>query len=158
MRTSRFLLVLVAGMMLVSSCDFFRSLLGKPTSEDLERMRIEAEAEARQRFLRDSVERAKADSIAFAQAQEAMKPKLEGRYLVVVGSFMAHANAERMMELLTKEGYQPQTIHFRNGFDGVAVSAYDSFREAYNAMDDLYEFEFAPDDIWIYDVQQNLHE
>ncbi|MBO7279300.1 MAG: SPOR domain-containing protein [Bacteroidales bacterium] len=158
MRTSKFLMALLATAMLVSSCDFFRSMLGKPTSEDLERMRIEAEMEARARFVRDSIQQAKADSIAFAQAQEALKPKLEGRYFVVVGSFMTQANAERMVELLTKEGYRPQTIHFKNGFDAVAVSAHDTFRAAYYEMDEMYGMDFAPEDIWIYDIQQNLHE
>ena len=158
MKTSKFLVAVLAGMMLVSSCDFFRSMLGKPTSEDLERMRIEAEAEARARFVRDSILQAKADSVAYAQALEAMKPKFEGRYLVVVGSFLMESNVEKMVALLAKEGYHPQTIHFKNGFDAVAVSGYDTFRQAYQSIDDLTEYEFAPEDIWIYDIEQGLHE
>lgn len=158
MRTTKFIVALLTVVLLVSGCDFFRSILGKPTSDDLERMRIEEQAQARARFVQDSINRAKADSIAYAQALEAAKPKFNGRYLVVVGSFLTHSNAERMVALLTKEGYQPQTIHFKNGFDGVAVVGYDSFRQAYRAIDDLIQYEFAPEDIWIYDVQQQLHD
>ena len=42
MKVFRLVSALVVALMLVTGCDFFRSIMGKPTSKDLERMRQEA--------------------------------------------------------------------------------------------------------------------
>ena len=46
--------------MLLTGCDFFRSLVGKPTSKDLERMRQEAMEQERQQREQDSLNRVRA--------------------------------------------------------------------------------------------------
>ena len=80
--------------MLFSGCDFFRSLVGKPTSEDLERMRQEAVEQERQRR-QDSIDKARALALAQAEAEAAKQDQLAGtgRYHVILGSFKVEESA-----------------------------------------------------------------
>lgn len=158
MKAFKLIVTLMAAVMLFTGCDFFRSLVGKPTSKDLERMKQEALEQARRQREQDSINRAKA--IALEQAQEeARKNSIEnaGRYHVILGSFKVEGNAEKMLSLLEKNGYTPRKIEFNNGFEVVSVSAYDNYREALRAMEDVMEYEFCPEDVWVYDVNQNMH-
>lgn len=150
-----FSLFLIAATML-TSCDFFRSLAGKPTSKDIERMRIEAQAK-KQRQL-DSINKAKADSLALIAAMEAEKNALKERFYVVLGSFKVQGNAERMYQFLEKKNYTPRTIRFKNGFELVSAASTNNLQEALKIMDELLLFEYCPDDVWVYDVKQGLHE
>lgn len=150
-----FSLFLIAATML-TSCDFFRSLAGKPTSKDIERMRIEAQAK-KQRQL-DSINKAKADSLARIAAMEAEKKALKDRFYVVLGSFKVQGNAERMYQFLEKNNYTPRTIRFKNGFELVSAASTNNLQEALKIMDELLAFEYCPDDVWVYDVKQGLHE
>ena len=150
-----FSLFLIAATML-TSCDFFRSLAGKPTSKDIERMRIEAQAK-KQRQL-DSINKAKADSLALIAAMEAEKNDLKERFYVVLGSFKVQGNAERMYQFLEKNNYTPRTIRFKNGFELVSAASTNNLQEALKIMDELLAFEYCPDDVWVYDVKQGLHE
>ena len=150
-----FSLFLIAATML-TSCDFFRSLAGKPTSKDIERMRIEAQAK-KQRQL-DSINKAKADSLALIAAMEAEKNALKERFYVVLGSFKVQGNAERMYQFLEKNNYTPRTIRFKNGFELVSAASTNNLQEALKIMDELLAFEYCPDDEWVYDVKQGLHE
>lgn len=150
-----FSMFLIAATML-TGCDFFRSLVGKPTSKDLERMRIEAQAK-KQRQL-DSIKKAKADSLALIAAQEAEKNALKDRFYVILGSFKVHSNAERMYAFLEKNNYTPRTIRFKNGFDVVSVASTNNLQEALRILDELLAYEYCPDDVWVYDVRQELHE
>lgn len=150
-----FSLFLIAATML-TSCDFFRSLAGKPTSKDIERMRVEAQAK-KQRQL-DSINKAKADSLALIAAMEAEKNALKERFYVVLGSFKVQGNAERMYQFLEKNNYTPRTIRFKNGFELVSAASTNNLQEALKIMDELLVFEYCPDDVWVYDVKQGLHE
>ena len=150
-----FSLFLIAATML-TSCDFFRSLAGKPTSKDIERMRIEAQAK-KQRQL-DSINKAKADSLALIAAMEAEKNALKERFYVVLGSFKVQGNAERMYQFLEKNNYTPRTIRFKNGFELVSAASTNNLQEALKIMEELLAFEYCPDDVWVYDVKQGLHE
>lgn len=150
-----FSLFLIAATML-TSCDFFRSLVGKPTSKDIERMRIEAQAK-KQREL-DSINKAKADSLAMIAALEAEKNALKDRFYVVLGSFKVQGNAERMYAFLEKNNYTPRTIKFKNGFELVSASSTNNLQEALKILDELLMHDYCPDDVWVYDVKQGLHE
>ncbi|MCF0177560.1 MAG: hypothetical protein HUJ90_02955, partial [Bacteroidales bacterium] len=84
MNKLHFILMLLCASLLLTGCDTIRSMLGKPTSADIEQMRIEQLA----------AERAARDSVAVAQrtAEEApvlQQPEsdLKYRYYVVLGSF-----------------------------------------------------------------------
>jgi hypothetical protein len=150
-----FSLFLIAATMM-TSCDFFRKIAGKPTSKDIERMRIEAQAK-KQRQL-DSINKAKADSLARIAAEEAAKKALNDRFYVILGSFKVPGNAERMYAFLEKNNYTPRNIRFKNGFDLVSAASTNNLQEALRIMEDLLSYEYCPDDVWVYDVRQDLHE
>ncbi|HIR34421.1 MAG TPA: SPOR domain-containing protein [Candidatus Coprenecus merdigallinarum] len=160
MKVFRLVSALVVALMLVTGCDFFRSIMGKPTSKDLERMRQEALEQERRQRIQDSVDRARQLELEKAMKEEQQADLLDesaGRYHVILGSFKVEGNAEKMFALLGKNGYTPHRIRFNNGFDVVSVAVYDDYRDALRAMNDIMEYEFCPEDVWIYDIRQNLH-
>ena len=160
MKAFRLVSTLLVALMLVTGCDFFRSLVGKPTSKDLERMKQEALEQSRKQRELDSINRAKALELEKAKAaaeKENLLDESAGRYHVILGSFKVEGNAGKMYALLEKNGYTPRVIKFNNGFEVVSVAAYDNYREALKAMNDVMEYEFCPEDVWIYDINQNLH-
>lgn len=148
---------------MVSGCDFFRSVLGKPTSKDIERMRVEAEI-AERKAEEDRL-KAEQEAIALAEAQrkleeaEALKQaQLEReRYYVIYGSFKHEGNADKLYARLANEGHKPRKIRFRNGFTLIATNAFeneqDAMRELYRMRDDYRN----PYDMWVYDKRQGRH-
>lgn len=158
MKAFRLIPVLLAALVLFSGCDFFRSLVGKPTSEDLERMRQEAVEQERQRR-QDSIDKTRAIALAQAEAEAAKQDQLAGtgRYHVILGSFKVEDNAGKMDAMLKNNGYTPRVIKFNNGFSAVSAASYDNYRDALKAMYDIMEFEYCPEDVWIYDLNQKMH-
>lgn len=160
MKAFRLVSTLLVAMMLVTGCDFFRSLVGKPTSKDLERMKQEAVEQARKQRELDSVNRVKALELEKAKAAAEQKSLLDesaGRYHVILGSFKVEGNAGKMYALLEKNGYTPRVIKFNNGFEVVSVAAYNNYHDALRDMNEIMEYEFCPEDVWIYDIRQNMH-
>ena len=161
MKPLRFISVLMMATMLFTGCDFFRSLVGKPTSKDLERMRQEEMARAEAQRKQDSIANAEAmlqKELAEKEARKNILDESEGRYHIIFGSFKEDGNAEKMKARLEQHGYSPKILLFENGFEVVSVKAYDDYGKAYHDMMQVYlEMEICPDDIWIYDINQNLH-
>ena len=149
---------------LLSGCDFFRSMLNKPTSKDIEKMRIE-EAQARKVAEETRRKAAEQEAIALAEAQRKLEEEKmkqdrlpKERYYLVYGSFRVESNAEKLYEQAKGMGLSPVRIKFKNGFDLVAFEAFDNIHEAYDRMNFWLSKEGTPDDIWVYDTHQNLHE
>ena len=160
MKVFKLIVTMAVAMMLLTGCDFFRSILGKPTSKDLERMKQESLEKARVEREQDSLAKVRAlelEQAKVAREEAGYLDESAGRYHVILGSFKVDGNAEKMMALLKESGYSPRMIKFNNGFDAVSVAAYDNYRDALKAMYDIMEFEFCPEDVWIYDVNQNMH-
>ena len=92
----------------------FRSLLGKPTSKEIEAARIEQEA----------AEAARRDSIARAEearlAAEAARP-VYSNYYVIMGCYKVPANAQRHKAKLEAKGYEVTELRFKIGYDVVAI-------------------------------------
>ncbi len=160
MKAFKLVPVLLLAAVLFTGCDFFRSILGKPTSKDIERMRIEAEAQARKQRQLDSINKANALNLekAISEADSQFLQDDAHRYNVIIGSFKVEDNASKMYALLQKNGYKPVRIKFKNGYDVVSVASFDNYQKALAEMDRLLEFEYCPDDVWVYDLHQHLHE
>lgn len=168
-----YILLALAVLMTVTSCDFMRRLAGRPTSEDIEvarleilRIQKEAEVAAEQARL-DSIKQVQKtlqDSLAVydslrqevgsilnpAELGGLFSSKLEARYYVIVGAFRARANAERMVERISSEGeYAPALINFRNGMIAVGVCPRNKVQDAFAALKEVREESFCPNDVWI---------
>lgn len=157
MKTIKVIAILMIVSTLFTGCDFFRSILGKPTSKEIERMRIEAEAKAKKQKQLDSINLIKAQEEARLQAEAAAKLQLNDKYYLIIGSFMKEDNAVRMYEFLEKNGYTPKQIKMKNGFTLVSAKSFNVYHDAYREMDEFISLDFCPEDVWIYGRDQKLH-
>ncbi len=74
-----------------------------------------------------------------------------------MGSFKVQMNSQKMMEFLLNNGYKPSKINFKNGFTLVSAASFDTLQEAINEMHSIMDKDFSPDDIWVYDLNQQIH-
>ena len=158
---------------LVSSCDFVRTLAGRPTSARVEEIRLTqlAVEEARHQARLDSLQRrekALADTLAARESRlldslaqtkgTVLNPaklgglfttKLEGKYYIVVGAFRGRYYAERKLKACNEAGYTASIIHFRNGLLAVAVCPSNDLNETLNTLRKLRGTGICPADSWI---------
>ena len=167
------LILAVMLLSVVSSCDFVRTLAGRPTSARLEEMREERmrAEEARHQAVLDSMERAekaRAEALA-AREQELLDSltqahgtvlnpsrlgglyttKLESKYYIVVGAFRNRTFAERKLTQCNEAGYTATIISFRNGLLAVSVCPSDNLEETLKNLKQLRGTEVCPEDGWI---------
>ena len=168
------ILLLASAALLLSGCDFVRTLSGRPTSDDLEvkRSTIErAQNVARYQARIDSLERVRthmADSLAALEAHlldsltqakgTILNPtkmgglyttRLESRYYIVVGAFRTRSYAERKLVKCNEAGYTATIISFRNGLLAVAVCPSNSLSETVTKLRELRGNGICPEDGWI---------
>lgn len=164
MRTAKIILTLTTAIMIVTGCDWVRSQLGMATSQEIEALKLEQQRAEAGMHAADSIEKARldslklvSDSIDIKKAIEQKKLESKKRFHVILGSFKDYSNSARMVDDLTKKGYKPLVFNFKNGFEAVSVCSFDKATPAFNEMYKLLDQGFAPDDIWVYDIKQNLH-
>jgi len=167
MKRSVVILVMAASF-LCTGCDFFRTLAGRPTSEDIENRKIEllrqqeALAQARldslkreQQAVRDSI--AAMDSIR-QQGGTILNPaklgglfttKLESRYYVIIGAFRQRPNAELLLKKASDHGYKPTLISFSPGMIAVGLCPVNTVSDAVVALKSVKNESFCPSDVWI---------
>ena len=167
------LILALAALVLVSSCDFVRTLAGRPTSAQLEQIRKNrmAAEEARHQARLDSMARAEknlAEALAAREAQlldsltqakgTVLNPsklgglfttKLENKYYIVVGAFRNRSNAERKLTQCNQAGYTGTIISFRNGLLAVAVLPSNNLEETLKTLKKMRGTEVCPQDGWI---------
>lgn len=169
-----FALLALASLFVLTGCDFFRTLAGRPTSADIEIRKLavlraeQALHQARvdslkreEQLLRDSL--AILDSLAALDSirqngGSILNPsamgglyatKLEARYHVIVGSFRKRSYAEGMLAKASERGYSPMLISFRSGLMAVGVCPCNTLVEASEAMIKVRKESFCPSDVWI---------
>lgn len=162
------LLLIVASVFAVTGCDFFRSLAGRPTSEDIQAKKIEiqlaeqAMLQARldslkreQQIVQDSL--AALDSIAQyggtilnpAKLGGLFATKLEARYYVIIGAFGVRSNAEKLLLRAQNAGYEPALISFNNGLIAVGLCPCNNIVNAKDALKKVKGETFCPKDVWL---------
>ena len=155
-------------LFMVTGCDFFRTLAGRPTSEEIEQMKVEilraeqAVLQARldsirreQQIVQDSI--AALDSIKQcggtilnpAKLGGLFATKLEARYYVIVGAFKYRSNAEALLKKAQKSGYKPALISFRNGRMAVGLCPSNNIKEAFEGLKRVKQESFCPSDVWV---------
>ena len=167
------LILVLAAVTLVSSCDFVRTLAGRPTSAQLEQIRKSrmAAEEARHQARLDSMEKAEKAMAEALAAREAhllaslmqgrgtvLNPsklgglfttKLDSKYYIVVGAFRNRSNAERKLTQCNNAGYTATIISFRNGLLAVAVCPSNDLEQTLKTLKELRGTEVCPKDGWI---------
>ena len=173
MLMKKFILLLAVCAISLQGCDFVRTLAGRPTSAQLEDIRLQrmAAQEARHQAVLDSLDRVrkhKEDSLAtleqhlldsLSQARgTVLNPsklgglfttKLETKYCIVVGAFRNRSYAERKLKACNEAGYTATIISFRNGLLAVSVCPSNSLNETLKTLKQLRGKEICPADGWI---------
>lgn len=159
-------LVLIILVPLVSSCDLFRSLAGRPTSKDIEIKRQEIIQH------QANLEKAKQDSIALVQKAEtdslaaiaalskwiypssrmrglADDANLSHRYYVIIGGYRVKENAEAVVKQVSEVGYHVDLVKFNNNIYAIALSPSNKIADAYGAYLKITKEQFCPEGAWI---------
>ncbi len=166
------LVVLAVSAIILSGCDFLRAVAGRPTSKEVEAIRVERARQEQERHQArldslKSIQKRLADSLAMEQylldslAQSkgtVMTPSnlggikvanLEYKYYIVVGAFRDPANALRKKKSCDDAGFPAQIINFRNGLNAVALCPSNSIAETLRNLKNVKGTNFCPKDGWI---------
>jgi hypothetical protein len=164
------ILSLACAALLLSGCDFMRTLAGRPTSADLEAKRVairKAREEARRQAVLDSLERVRKhredslaalevrllDSLAHARRKLLVsglnKEPLETKYCIIVASYGTRSNAEAKVARCLDAGYPASVVPFRSGLNAVGVCPSDSINVILKRYRELTGNGICPPDGWI---------
>ena len=158
-------------LLVLSSCDFFRGIAGRPGGEELraKRERIDsarAQAAAIQLAKADSVlreQRFRADS---AHAEDSLRSlgklrrasavkglpsaSLEKKYYIVVGAFSNEVYAEKLSARYAADGFRTGILRYRsNGLNTVYASPSDNIVETFAAWKKILSMPYAAKETWI---------
>ena len=159
---------------LAGSCDFFRTLAGRPTSAQIEAKKARIEQhELRQAAVRDSVKQARLDSVAAARraGEDSLhaldtlihigkyhkassyvnipQSRLRSRYALVVGVFSSAPNAEKLALRYQAEGYQAYVLKYYSTLSAVLVCPCNKVAEALEAYRKLRRIPNGPKEVWV---------
>ena len=174
MKKSTIILVALS-VFVLTGCDFFRVLAGRPTSKDIEQLQISALLAEKAELVAENVElesrydslmkefRCVTDSLNALDSISqyggtVLNPttlgglfstKLEARYYVIVGAFKYRTNAEILLEKVSQKGYKPALISFRNGKMAVGVCPANTITDAFAALKKVKREPFCPSDVWV---------
>ena len=168
MKNFAFITLVICVMFAVTGCDFMRKIGGRPTSEDIEKARVE-KLLAEEAALKASLDSLKAEKQSVQDSIDALEQfvqqggtvlnpsklgglyttKLQYKYYVIIGAFRARSNAEALFSKAELAGYQPILISFRNGLLAVGLSPADESRNAMQMIKAIRQEPFCPDDVWI---------
>lgn len=164
-------LLLGLTLVIVTGCDFFRILAGRPTSSEIEEIRAEIRRVekarqdsfevVRQERVRDSLVRA--DSIAaldsiVKNAGPLLTPeKFHGlvsgdfntRYCIIVGSFKTKSNAVGFLKKVRQRGYEAGMYTFKSGWYAIGVCPSDHIRQIQRSLKAISEDGFFPRGTWV---------
>ena len=169
------ILLVSSALVILSGCDFFRILAGRPTSAEIEELkteiqRVEAEAlkarldsleKVRNQRVLDSLARqdslAVLDSIVNKSGPVFGPEKYRGlrsgdfkaEFYVIVGAFRSKANAEGFLSKVEKRGYESEIFCFNNGLYAVGVCPSDRIRDIHKSLKAVSEGRFFPKGAWV---------
>ena len=154
------------GLCLLTGCDFFRGLAGRPLSADIQAKREMIELALRQKEQRrldslETVRRIEADSLAAlsrlselsavileAQSLGGLSEESVPGYCIVVGSFKNAVNAEKLVNRIG-EDYEVAVKAFNNGMFAVTLCESTSLVQLAADYETILNEKFCPSDVWI---------
>ena len=158
MKTLKFLTIALVALLTLSSCDAVRSFFGKPTSRELSAM-TETQVSETQIPAAEPI-----DEVQQPEAESQSEPiksnvdELPSRFYVIVGAFKDHSNADKLSARMQKEKYEVTEIYFKDGFKAVALYPSDSYKQALDRLNTLWDIDYLPYDLWVYDTTTHVHE
>lgn len=143
-----FLASLTAASLAVSGCDFFRELVGRPTSEWIaeKEARIKADKE-----LRSAIEDVISEEESETDSVDGNGMELPFKYYIVVGVFASRSNAQALAAKASAKGYECVLVDWNNGMTAVTLNPTDSLEEVRSSLNLVSKESFCPKDAWIMD-------
>lgn len=151
----------------LSSCDFIRSVAGRPSTAEIEILRVEekarieeqaavraadslckASADAYDAFLKEGVKIRKTSEIPALDGQQFEK----GLYLAL-GTFSMDNNALKLVSKASSSGYDARTIAYSNGFLLVVAIPSPDYARLRDGFLKICKEQFFPADAWILECE-----
>jgi len=153
----------VVALIFVTGCDCVRSISGRPTSSDIEEMRLEMNRVIEQRtnstIQEDSlaIKKAQMDSLeafnTIASHSYVMSyrlyPDAQFRYYLIAGAFKQLGNAQNLSKLASDAGYQTGFLTSTNGMTCVYVACSNKIADVVNLAQTFSSESFATSGFWI---------
>lgn len=151
----------------LTSCDFLRSVAGRPTSEQLAAKR--QMIERREVEIRDSIRRE--EQIRKFEAEEAEGRQmladagfrtnnvfsfgapleaLEHKYYVIIGVYRNSLTADEQVKSVSASGFFPSRIYFDGGIQAVVLCHSDRLKEIATTLNEARAGKVCPKDSWVY--------
>lgn len=170
MEKVHYLFALLLVLCLVSSCDFFRRMAGRPDSAWIQEKKERIELSQR---LRDSLDRARRDSVLraekaaadFLKAVDSLSKAgkirkasvvrsipsswLNARWGLVVGAFSSDSNAKKLAAKYEAAGYATRIFQTRRGLNILIVAPCNNIAEAVKALEETKQLPFASKEAWL---------
>lgn len=158
----------------LGACDFLRGIAGRPSSAQINEKRARIErAEAMKAARRDSLERARLDSVARVERYVAdslyavdslvhcgklrkassfssiSRKSLEYRCYVVAGAFSNERNAIKLAGRYADAGFESLVFKYRSGLNAVLLAPSDRISDAFEAYRRIVKLPFASKECWM---------
>ena len=147
MKKTLLVAALAAIVLLVSGCDMFRRMAGRPTSKDIAAKRAMIEWKEKEKA---AAEAAAADTAALASVAEAVEePAAPVRYTIILGAFKEKANAEKLAAKAGAEGYPAELVTYSSGMTVVSVCPSATLEDARRALEEISDKSFFQKNAWI---------
>lgn len=164
-------IVLLACMVMLSSCNFMRKVAGRPDSSELARKAVLIDA--REAYIKDSIKQVKrARQAREAAVQDSLDAlpilrehgvklssvfsfgqpvnPLECRYNLIIGVYRNPATARSQMLKVASLGFTPLRIDFEGGECAVCLAADNSLGQIASITVDGMALKACPPDAWVY--------
>ena len=163
------ILLMLAAVLTVTGCDFFRVMAGRPTSKDIDAKRIrimkaeEAALQARLDSIRRVEEKIVSDSLSALDSLTArgvvmsdvsrlgglVEENNRARYCIMIGAFRDKDNARKLASKAEAAGFSAELMECRSGMIAVGVCHSDRIAQTFEAFKRLRQESFCPKDSWI---------
>lgn len=161
---NKFVLYVACAVLAVSvtSCDFFRSLAGRPTSADLREVASKPVEPPAPQVIRDTVvikeyvkvpeyvmeKREGRLSVPFAYTHTNSKFKVapEYGYYILVGTYRKKATLNEMISSARAAGYEPYLLEYESGLTSVGLLPCNELGQAVDSYATVRKEQFCPKD------------
>lgn len=165
---------LAIAVLTLDGCDMLRKIAGRPTSSDLNAMRIEiieedeaaAADEARQKAYEDSVSLAEQRARRSEEVLDSLrssgsiitpsklgvveeKSALSANYYIIIGAFKEKSNAERLAAKVEAAGYPAKLISLKTGMNAVGICESDDAGTVNQWLNKVRNESFCPKEAWV---------
>lgn len=148
MRLVKYVIVVAAGMLLLSSCASMRKGSSRFDSSES----IYVKEEARKVEVKQTAPEPKPEP-AIVVREERVTPigqtGPKGKYYIIIGSFQVLDNARRFSNDLTNEGFSPILLESEHGFFRVSVASFNDELDARSRLAQIRSQYPKYNDVWL---------